>query len=147
MAIREEYFKGDGQNTVYQTSKLYDTGTVSAWIEDIVTGVQELGDGYVMLDKTPKKGEEVKISYTIEGTVKTVTTTPEEYDVKKRLVQLEEAVKALHQSNIALKEALNNRINVSTFQAWTRLIEKKMGITLIDDNLGHIGQELYSSKR
>ena len=55
-------------------------------------------------------------------------------------------MKVLHQSNIALKEALNSRVSINTFQAWTRLIEKKTGITLIDDNLGHISQELYSSK-
>lgn len=144
MAIKEEYFKGDGQNTIFQTTKTYDTGTVGVWSESTKVDIQELGDGYVMLTEAPQKGSNIKISYTIEGT-KTPAAT-EEFDLKRRLVQLEEAVKVLHQSNIALKEALNNRINVSTFQAWTRLIEKKMGVTLIDDNLGHISQELYSSK-
>ena len=145
MAIKEEYFKGDGQNTIFQTTKTYDIGTVNVWVGSIkVTDTQELGDGYVMLSEAPQKGADIKITYTIEGT--TTPSIAEEFDVKKRLVQLEEAVKVLHQSNIALKEALNNRINVSTFQAWTRLIEKKMGVTLIDDNLGHISQELYSSK-
>ena len=145
MAIKEEYFKGDGQNTIFQTTKTYDTGTVNVWVESIkVTDTQELGAGYVMLSEAPQTGADIKITYTIEGTK--TPSIAEEFDVKKRLVQLEEAVKVLHQSNIALKEALNNRINVSTFQAWTRLIEKKMGVTLIDDNLGHISQELYSSK-
>lgn len=144
MAIKEEYFKGDGQNTIFQTTRAYATGTVEVWIESTKVDIQELGDGYVMLTEAPQKGSNIKISYTIEGT-KTPAAT-EEFDLKRRLVQLEEAVKVLHQSNIALKEALNNRINVSTFQAWTRLIEKKMGVTLIDDNLGHISQELYSSK-
>ncbi len=144
MTIKEEYYKGDGQNTIFQTTKPYNSGTVEALVDSVKAEVQELGDGYIMFNDAPKKGSEIKITYTVEGTQS--PSIVEEFDMRKRIVQLEEAVKVLHQSNVMLKEALNNRINVSTFQAWTRLIEKKMGISLIDNNLGHISQELYTSR-
>ena len=41
MAIKEEYFKGDGQNTIFQTTKTYDTGTVGVWIESTKVDIQE----------------------------------------------------------------------------------------------------------
>ena len=41
------------------------------------------------------------------------------------------------------KEALNNRVNITAFRAWLRLVEKKTGIKLIDENLGIIDKELY----
>lgn len=149
MAIREEYFKGDGSNTIFQTVKKYVIDTIKVWRvleEGLVetTDFQVLGDGYIMLNFTLLLNEEVKVSYTIEGT--SVEDVKEDFDIRKRIVQLEQAVEALHLSNVALKEALNNRINVSTFQAWTRLIEKKTGITMIDKNLGYISQELFTDK-
>lgn len=149
MTIRRDILKGDGANTVFQTTRGYATNTVRIWLirEDSLTPLtefQELGGGFLMLNSPLALNEEIKVEYTLEGTLP--EDNKEEYDIKKRIVQLEEAVKVLHASNIALREAVNNRINVSTFQAWTRLIEKKTGITLVDNNLGYISQELYESK-
>lgn len=149
MAIKEDYFDGDGVNTVFKTSLNYATNTVTAFLvgDTSITPVtiQTLGEGYIVLDMPPMIGERLKVQYTIEGTLP--TDNKEEYDIKKRIVELEKAVKALHETNIALTQALNNRINISSFQAWTRLIEKKLGITLIDKNLGYISQELYTSDK
>ena len=150
MSLRNDYFKGDGTNTVFLTEKEYEGGTVI--VEGKIKGgksfvkreSQELGNKYVMVLSVPEKDEELRITYTIEGTFNPESTT--EYNLIKRVKELEGAVKDLHVSNIALKEALNNRINITTFQAWTRLIEKKTGITLIDNNFGHISQELYSDR-
>lgn len=149
MAIKEDYFDGDGVNTVFKTSLNYAINTVTAFLvgDTSITPVtvQTLGEGYIVLDMPPMIGERLKVQYTIEGTLP--TDNKEEYDIKKRIVELERAVKALHETNIALTQALNNRINISAFQAWTRLIEKKLGITLVDKNLGYISQELYTSDK
>lgn len=149
MAIKEDYFDGDGVNTVFKTSLNYATDTVTAFLisESSITptSIQTLGEGYIVLDAPPMIGERLKVQYTIEGTLP--TESKEEYDIKKRIVELEKAVKALHETNIALTQALENRLNITAFKAWTRLIEKKVGITLIDQNLGHISQELYTSGR
>lgn len=149
MTTRRDILKGDGTNTVFQTSKSYATNTVKVWLirdnsSTPLTEFQELGGGFIMLNAAIALNEEIKVEYTLEGTLP--TDSREEFDIKKRLVQLEQAVKLLHESNIALREAIDNRINVSTFQAWTCLIEKKTGITLVDNNLGYISQELYESK-
>lgn len=146
MTIREDYFNGDGVNTVFKTSLNYATNTVVATIvgESSITpiAVQTLGEGYIVLDIPLMINERLKVQYTIEGTLP--EDNKEEYDIKKRIVELEKAVKALHDTNVALAQAINNRINITSFQAWTRLMEKKLGVTLIDKNLGYISQELYT---
>lgn len=149
MTIKQDILKSDGTNTILQTSKHYATGTVKVWfnLEGVVTKVtelQELGEGFIMLNISPPEGTDIFIDYTIEGTIPSDKRS--EYDIKKRITDLEEAVKTLHKTNMMLRDAVNNRINVATFQAWTRLIEKKTGITLIDNDLGYISQELYESK-
>ena len=45
-------------------------------------------------------------------------------------------------ANEAQKEAINNRLSVTSFRAWTKLIEKKTGITLVDGNLNYLSKEL-----
>lgn len=151
MTTRFDMIRGDGTNTVFETSELYVIGTVKVELIDelqnshtTLTTFTELGNGYLMVTVAPTDKQILKISYTIEGTMP--LNNKDEYDIKKRVRELEEAIKLLHETNLALKEAINNRVSVSTFKAWTNLIEKKTGITLIDNPLGYISQELYDSK-
>lgn len=151
MSIQKDTFKFDGENTVFKCSNKFIEGSLKIVLikNDSITDIlnyELLGDGYILVfEDTLQKGDIVEISYDIS------TTTPLRINPNtaliQRVVQLEKSVALLHETNQALVAALNNRISVSTFQAWTKLIEKKTGINLIDDKLGYISQELYNPSK
>ena len=147
MTIKTESKLADGISVVYETSSKYSPNTVTAKSisptnDETQLTVIELGENYLQLPEITA-GYTVVISYNILGTL------PEdnqiEFDIVVRLNTLEKAVKDLYKIQEAQKEALNNRVNITAFRAWTRLIEKKTGIKLIDQNLGEISSELYKN--
>ena len=147
MTIKTESKLADGISVVYETSSKYSPNTVTAnsispTNDETQLTVIELGENYLQLPEITA-GYTVVISYNILGTL------PEdnqiEFDIVARLNTLEKAVKDLYKIQEAQKEALNNRVNITAFRAWTRLIEKKTGIKLIDQNLGEISSELYKN--
>lgn len=142
MSTKYESFVSDGINTVFNTKHNYASKTVKVQIDNKKYDLfEELGNNFILFPTAPDKGALVNIEYTLEGSVD--PNTQDEYDIKKRLAQLEETVLALNESNILLKKALDNRISASAFEAWITLIEKKLGITLSDSSLGHVSKELY----
>ncbi len=144
MAQATESFINSG-NTILQTSNKYSPKTVKGKyvtdtqdVLDLV--VTELGENYIEIEEIPLNYK-IIITYTIIGTLQ--EDNKDEYDIKERLHKLEEAVESLYEINKAYKEALNNRLNITAFNAWVKLIEKKMGIKLIEGNMNHISKELY----
>lgn len=142
MSTKYESFVSDGTNTVFNTKHNFASKTVKVQIDNKNYDLfEELGNNFIMFQTVPKEGALISIEYTLEGSVD--PNTQDEYDIKKRLAKLEEALIALNESNVLLKKALDNRISVSAFEAWITLIEKKLGITLSDEALGHVSKELY----
>lgn len=143
MTINTDMFVSDGTNTIFKTSKKYSTNTLTITTNGNTTPISftELSEEYIQINDVPTSGTQIKIEYTILGTLP--TDNIEEYDIKERLVQLEKAVESMYVIIKAQELALNNRVNITTFQAWLKLVEKKTGIKLIDSNLGYISSELY----
>lgn len=146
MTINTDVFDSNGINAVFQTSKKYSSDTVLAFsIDENGTNplsVVELGEDYIQITSTiPPTGSKIKIEYDIIGTLP--SDNQEEYDLKERIAKLEKALENLYLITKAHEKALENRVNITAFQAWIRLIEKKTGIKLIDKNLGYISSELY----
>lgn len=146
MTANTDLFVSDGTNTIFKTSKKYSPGTIIVTIvgEVLPLEIVELSNEYVQINSVPTNGLQIKLDYEILGTLPTDNT--EEYDIKERLVQLEKAVESMYVIIKAQEAALNNRVNITTFQAWLKLVEKKVGIKLIDSNLGYISSELYKDK-
>lgn len=145
MALAKDGFTSDGVNTIYQTSNKYSPTTVTAKYittsnEMFDLDVTELGENYIEVGIVPD-GFKIVVEYNIIGTLPEDNQT--EYDLKERIIKLEKAVEELFYINQAQKEALNNRLSVTAFKAWTKLIEKKTGIQLIEGDLNFISRELY----
>ena len=145
MTIQIDRFLGDGKNLIYETSHKYSPNSVVSTIttNNITTSINiiELGETFVELTAPISVGSTLTLTYNIAGTLP--TDNIEEIDIKQRLVKLEKAVSDMYIVIQAQKEALNNRVNITAFRAWLRLVEKKTGIKLIDENLGIIDKELY----
>ena len=145
MTIQIDKFLGDGENLIYETSNKYSPNSVVSTIttNNITTPVSiiELGETFVELTSPLSVGSTLTLTYNIAGTLP--TDNIEDIDIKQRLVKLEKTVSDMYIVIQAQKEALNNRVNITAFRAWLRLVEKKTGIKLIDENLGIIDKELY----
>ena len=145
MTIQIDKFLGDGKNLIYETSHKYSPNSIVSTIttNNITTSINiiELGETFVELTAPISVGSTLTLTYNIAGTLP--TDNIEEIDIKQRLVKLEKAVSDMYIVIQAQKEALNNRVNITAFRAWLRLVEKKTGIKLIDENLGIIDKELY----
>lgn len=149
MTLAVDLLEGDGINTVFQTSENYSPNTITGLIihadnttTPIVT-IIELGLNYIQLNQTVALNDKLRLEYEILGTLDSDPT--EEFDLKERLRKLENAVIDLYTINKALEAAINNRVNITAFKAWTKLIEKKTGIKLVETNLGHISSELFKN--
>lgn len=149
MAIAKESYVSDGNNTILKLKNKYAKGSVrgqtvstSNITEDI--SILELGEDYVELPQVPIDYK-IIISYVIIGTLPTDNNV--EYDLKERIVQLEKGMANLFEIIEAQKLAINNRLSITSFRAWTSLIEKKTGITLVEGNLNHIAKELYKERK
>lgn len=145
MSQIKDIFEGDGANTIFKTSEKYAEGSLE--VVKITSGGEipvsytEIGDNYIQLNETILSGVKIILAYEQFGTFP--SDNEEEYDLKQRIVKLEKAVTDLYYLNKALEKALENRVNITAFQAWLRLVEKKLGIKLIDKGLGNISQALY----
>lgn len=148
MTNKVEIFISDGESVVFQLEKNAQDSkyTVKSKFNNEYKDIpfEELGDRYIALREAEPKGAEIIVTYAVEGEI--IDNESVEFSLIKRVKTLESIVEELYKSNTLLREAVNNRVSVSTFQAWTRLIEKKTGITLIESPLGYINQELYKNK-
>ena len=147
MTIKTDSFVSDGTSVIYQTSMKYSPNTVTAKSinlsnDETQLPVTELGEDYIQLPQVPTNYK-IEISYNILGTLPEDNQT--EFDILERLRTLEKAVKDLYKIQEAQRETLNNRVNITAFRAWTKLIEKRVGIKLIDNDLGEISSELYKN--
>lgn len=98
-----------------------------------------LEDRYVQVAPAQPVGTMLKFTYTsIEN-----NTTEKLLAAVRRL---EKDVEFLKKENTDLKEAVNNRVNVTAMQAWFKLIEEKLEISLIDGKLGSHGMNTYKGK-
>lgn len=146
MAIQIDSYLCDGINTVFQTTKKYSPTTLTAKMVDtlnVETAVllTELGENFIQTNITVPDTYTLVVTYTVLGTLPNDNQI--EFDILARLNALENAIKDLHKIQEAQREAINNRVNITAFQAWIRLVEKKLGIKLINNNLGEISTELY----
>ena len=137
-------FTSDG-NLILTTSNKYSPNTVkgsyiSQTDEIIPIQIIELGEIYLEITSIPI-GLKITIEYNILGTLPSDNQV--EYDLIERIVRLEQAIESLYEINKAQKEAINNRLNITAFRAWTKLIEKKTGIKLVEGDTSTISKELY----
>ena len=143
MAISTETYRSDG-NTILKLDNKYSTGTVTGkYIENsetITINITELGEEYIEISAVPL-GVDFKIEYTILGTL--TLNSQEEFDLKERIKRLEKGFEDMYVIIQAQQKALDNRLSVSSFKAWTGLIEKKLGIKLVDGNLNYLDREIF----
>jgi len=148
MAIAKESFTSDG-NTILTLKNKYSKNSVTGKIfsltnEESNISIIELGENYIEIPEVPIDYK-IIIEYVIIGTLPTDNET--EYDLKQRINVLEKAVQNLMTIVEAQKLAINNRVSITSFRAWTSLIEKKTGITLVEGNLNHLSKELYNTRK
>ena len=143
MTTAVESFISDG-NSILKLSNKYSGDTVkgSYFIDSVLTNlsITELGEDYIEINEV-EEGLKITIEYNILGTLPKDNQT--EFDLKERIVRLERGMEDMFEIIKAQKEAINNRLSVTSFKAWTKLIEKKMGIKLVEGDLNHIAKELH----
>ena len=147
MTIAKESFLSDG-NVILKLSNKYSPTTVSAKsvsetnvVENIT--IIELGESYIEIPVLPN-GYTIVIEYNIAGTLP--SESKDEYDLKERIVRLEQGMEDMYEIIKAQKMAIDNRLNITVFRAWIKLVEKKMGIKLIEGNMNFISKELYKDE-
>ncbi len=147
MTIAKESFLSDG-NVILKLSNKYSPTTVSAKsvsktnvVENIT--IIELGESYIEIPVLPN-GYTIVVEYNIAGTLP--SESKDEYDLKERIVRLEQGMEDMYEIIKAQKMAIDNRLNITAFRAWIKLVEKKMGIKLIEGNMNFISKELYKDK-
>ncbi len=147
MTIAKESFLSDG-NVILKLSNKYSPTTVSAKsvsktnvVENIT--IIELGESYIEIPVLPN-GYTIVVEYNIVGTLP--SESKDEYDLKERIVRLEQGMEDMYEIIKAQKMAIDNRLNITAFRAWIKLVEKKMGIKLIEGNMNFISKELYKDE-
>jgi len=147
MTIAKESFLSDG-NVILKLSNKYSPTTVSAKsvsetnvVENIT--IIELGESYIEIPVLPN-GYTIVVEYNIAGTLP--SESKDEYDLKERIVRLEQGMEDMYEIIKAQKMAIDNRLNITAFRAWIKLVEKKMGIKLIEGNMNFISKELYKDE-
>lgn len=147
MTIAKESFLSDG-NVILKLSNKYSPTTVSAKsvsetnvVEDIT--IIELGESYIEIPVLPNDYT-IVVEYNIAGTLP--SESKDEYDLKERIVRLEQGMEDMYEIIKAQKMAIDNRLNITAFRAWIKLVEKKMGIKLIEGNMNFISKELYKDE-
>lgn len=147
MTIAKESFLSDG-NVILKLSNKYSPTTVSAKsvsktnvVENIT--IIELGESYIEIPVLPNDYT-IVVEYNIAGTLP--SESKDEYDLKERIVRLEQGMEDMYEIIKAQKMAIDNRLNITAFRAWIKLVEKKMGIKLIEGNMNFISKELYKDE-
>ena len=147
MTIAKESFLSD-RNVILKLSNKYSPTTVSAKsvsetnvVENIT--IIELGESYIEIPVLPN-GYTIVVEYNIAGTLP--SESKDEYDLKERIVRLEQGMEDMYEIIKAQKMAIDNRLNITAFRAWIKLVEKKMGIKLIEGNMNFISKELYKDE-
>lgn len=147
MTIAKESFLSDG-NVILKLSNKYSPTTVSAQsvsetnvVENIT--IIELGESYIEIPVLPN-GYTIVVEYNIAGTLP--SESKDEYDLKERIVRLEQGMEDMYEIIKAQRMAIDNRLNITAFRAWIKLVEKKMGIKLIEGNMNFISKELYKDE-
>lgn len=147
MTIAKESFLSDG-NVILKLSNKYSPTTVSAKSvseTNVVKNITiiELGESYIEIPVLPN-GYTIVVEYNIAGTLP--SESKDEYDLKERIVRLEQGMEDMYEIIKAQKMAIDNRLNITAFRAWIKLVEKKMGIKLIEGNMNFISKELYKDE-
>lgn len=147
MTIAKESFLSDG-NVILKLSNKYSPTTVSAKSVSETNAVEnitiiELGESYIEIPVLPN-GYTIVVEYNIAGTLP--SESKDEYDLKERIVRLEQGMEDMYEIIKAQKMAIDNRLNITAFRAWIKLVEKKMGIKLIEGNMNFISKELYKDE-
>ena len=147
MTIAKESFLSDG-NVILKLSNKYSPTTVSAKSVSEINVVEnitiiELGESYIEIPVLPN-GYTIVVEYNIAGTLP--SESKDEYDLKERIVRLEQGMEDMYEIIKAQKMAIDNRLNITAFRAWIKLVEKKMGIKLIEGNMNFISKELYKDE-
>lgn len=141
--MKTELIKSNGEDEVINLSSPYETGSVKivvtypTGLSEKITNFQEISDTFILLPEAPERGSTIQVSYDEVG--KEIVPS---LSVIKRIKDLENEVSYLKVKNKEYEEALQNRLSVSTFQAWVRLIEGRLGEPLIKENLTAIADTL-----
>ena len=147
MTIAKESFLSDG-NVILKLSNKYSLTTMFAKSVSEINVVEnitiiELGESYIEIPVLPN-GYTIVVEYNIAGTLP--SESKDEYDLKERIVRLEQGMEDMYEIIKAQKMAIDNRLNITAFRAWIKLVEKKMGIKLIEGNMNFISKELYKDE-
>jgi hypothetical protein len=126
--IQELYTVVNNSDTIVELTSNYVVGTVQVTYES--TGdpldFNELGNNFIELIDAVFIGDKLIINYkrlipySVDGLLKTVE-------------HLSEEVATLKETVATLTLSLDNRINIETFTAWKKMVEKKLNINLDED--------------
>lgn len=130
--IQKELFILDANNTIYELKEKYSKNSVIAYeveVDETLTPitVSELGENFVEIQST-NFGKTIKIQYLLLNNYDTE-------NLMLRLKTLENQIKDLESKNEYLVNSINNRVNITTFQAWVQLIEDKLGIKILEKDI------------
>lgn len=120
----------DNTNSVYEVLESYFSGSVKVYLINALDNSEteleiiELGEKYLQLVNVPAINSYVKITYRITPVIQTNT------EFYLEVKSLKEEINYLQKEVENLKKALNNRVNVETFQSWITLVEDSLGIKL-----------------
>lgn len=120
----------DASLTIYETNEKYIPKTTTVYkivdSSEIYIPSQELGEKFLRI-------EDLQVGDMLKVIFKPISAANINEDIVIRLARLEKEIEDLKAKNNILEAALSNRINITAFQAWISLIEKKLGFSLIDD--------------
>lgn len=136
----------DNSNSLYEVLEEYLSGSVKIFLINEVDSSEteltpiidfaELGEKFIIINNVPATNSYIKIAYRIMPLIQNKN------ELYLEIKSLKEELQNLKVELEKTKVAVDNRVNVSTFQAWITLIENELGIKL-EQNL----KQLYSTTK
>lgn len=130
--IESEQFKYTGEDII-ELKNDYEADSVRVfYIQNSINKdieIIELGENYIQLEL----GEPLETNTTINITYN-VKTVVDYSDPSVKLQVLEKEVKELKKAVRILEEALGNRVTNQTFNMYLKNLEKKLGVSVIDQS-------------
>lgn len=118
---------------ILELSNNYKSNTVSVKLIDTngetPVAINEIGENYIEILDNLTNDSTLKVVYELYQT----TVTPQ--NLIERVVTLELENKELKNNIILLEKAVKNRVSNETFNLWIKIVEKKLGLSIPDQNL------------
>ena len=126
-----EKFISDGSEII-ELKEEYLGGSVKAFLinkDNTLTQipVTEIGNKYISLTNIIEAGKEFEVRYN-------TVSENDKFDLYKRIQQLETKIEKQDKILKEVLTALRHRVDLGTFNTWTKSIEDKIGVELISQS-------------